>query len=82
MKKLLYLFVFMVAGSVFGQDFSSTINTYLNSNRTELGLQSQDVEEVVIDRHSYSESMNVENVYAIQQYQGVEIFNSIVPINR
>ena len=77
MKKLLYMFVFMVAGSVFGQEFSSSINTYLNSNRSELGLQSQDIEDVVIDRHSYSESMDLENVYAIQKYQGIEIFNSV-----
>ena len=77
MKKLLYLFVFVVASSAFGQDFSSSIDTYLNSNRTEFGLQSQDIEDVVVDRHSYSKSMDVENVYAIQQYQGIEIFNSV-----
>jgi extracellular elastinolytic metalloproteinase len=77
MKKLLYFFVFIVAGSVFGQDFSSSIDTYLNSNKSELGLQSQDVEDVIVDRHSYSKSMDVENVYVIQQYQGIEIFNSV-----
>ena len=31
----------------------------------------------MVDRHSYSKSMDVENVYAIQQYQGIEIFNSV-----
>ena len=77
MKKLLYFFVFIVAGSVFGQDFSSSIDTYLNSNRSELGLQSQDVEDVIVDRHSYSKSMNVENVYVVQRHQGIEIFNSV-----
>lgn len=77
MKKLLYMFVFMVAGSVFGQDFSSSINTYLNSNQSELSLQSQDIEDIVVDRHSYSKSMDVENVYVVQKYQGIEIFNSV-----
>ncbi len=77
MKKLLYMFVFMVAGSVFGQDFSSSINTYLNSNQSELSLQSQDIEDIVIDKHSYSKTMDVENVYVVQQYQGIEIFNSV-----
>ena len=77
MKKLLYMFVFLVMGSVFGQDFSSSINTYLNSNKSELSLQSQDIEDIVIDRHSYSKSMDVENVYVVQQYQGIEIFNSV-----
>ena len=69
--------MFVVASSVYGQDFSSSIDTYLNSNRTELGLQSQDFEDVVVDRHSYSKSMDVENVYALQRYQGIEIFNSV-----
>ena len=77
MKKLLYMFVFLVMGSVFGQDFSSSINTYLNSNKSELRLQSQDIEDIVIDKHSYSKSMDVENVYVVQQYQGIEIFNSV-----
>ena len=77
MKKLLYMFVFLVVGSVFGQDFNSSINTYLNLNKSELSLQSQDIEDIVIDRHSYSKSMDVENVYVVQQYQGIEIFNSV-----
>ena len=71
------MFVFMLAGSVFGQDFSSSIKTYLNSNQSELSLQSQDIEDIVIDKHSYSKSMDVENVYVVQQYQGIEIFNSV-----
>ena len=58
MKKLLYMFVFLVVGSVFGQDFSSSINTYLNLNKSELSLQSQDIEDIVIDKHSYSKSMD------------------------
>ena len=77
MKKLLYMFVFLVVGSVFGQDFNSSINTYLNLNKSELSLQSQDIEDIVIDRHSYSKSMDVENVYVVQKYQGIEIFNSV-----
>ena len=77
MKKLFYLLAFIVAGSVSGQDFTNSINTYLNSNKSNLGLQSIDIEDVVVDRHSYSKSMEVENVYVVQQYQGIEIFNSI-----
>jgi len=76
MKKLLYLFMFIATSFAFGQDFSGSVNNYLNSNRSELGLQSQDVEDVIVDRHSYSKSMNVENVYVIQRYQGIEVFNS------
>lgn len=76
MKKLLYLFMFIAVGFAYGQDFSGSVNNYLNSNRTQLGLQSQDVSDVIVDRHSYSKSMDVENVYVVQRYQGIEIFNS------
>ncbi|MFK5982292.1 MAG: T9SS-dependent M36 family metallopeptidase [Flavobacteriaceae bacterium] len=76
MKKLLSLFMIITVGFAYGQDFSGTINNYLNSNRTQLGIQSQDISDVIIDRHSYSKSMDVENVYIIQRHQGIEIFNS------
>jgi len=76
MKKLLYFVMFIAAGFAYGQDFSGSINNYLNSNRSQLGLESQDVEDVIVDRHSYSKSMDVENVWVVQRYQGIEIFNS------
>jgi len=76
MKKLLYFVMFIAVGFAYGQDFSGSVNNYLNSNRAQLGLQSQDVSDVIVDRHSYSKSMDVENVYVIQRYQGIEIFNS------
>jgi hypothetical protein len=77
MKKLLYLFVFILTNSLFGQDYKSSVSTYLDANKSELGIESQDYEDFVIDRHSYSKSMDVENVYAIQRHQGIEIFNSV-----
>ena len=68
--------MFIAVSFAYGQDFSSSINNYLNSNRTQLGLQDQDVSDIIVDRHSYSKSMDVENVYVVQRYQGIEIFNS------
>ncbi len=76
MKKLLYFVMFIAAGFAYGQDFSGSVNNYLNSNRSQLGLEPQDVSDVIVDRHSYSKSMDVENVYVIQRHQGIEIFNS------
>ena len=77
MKKLLYFFVLILANSLFGQDYKSSVNAYLNANKSELGIESQDYDDLIIDRHSYSKSMDVENVYAIQRHQGIEIFNSV-----
>ncbi|MBE9489842.1 MAG: M36 family metallopeptidase, partial [Bacteroidetes bacterium] len=76
MKKLLLLLMFISAGFAFGQDYTGAINSYLNSNQTLLGLQSQDFEDIAVANHSYSNSMELENVYVIQRYQGIEIFNS------
>ncbi len=68
--------MFVTVGFAFGQDYTGVINTYLNSNQTQLGLQSQDIEDVIVDRQSYSNSMELDNVYISQRYQGIEIFNS------
>ena len=77
MKKLLYFFVLILTNSLFGQEYKSSVNAYLNANKSELGIESQDYDDLIIDRHSYSKSMDVENVYAIQRYQGIEVFNSV-----
>ncbi len=79
MKKVLYSIMFIVAGFAYGQDYTAAINSYLNDNQTELGLQSQDFEDVIVDRQSYSKSMELNNVYVLQRYQGIEIFNSTSP---
>jgi extracellular elastinolytic metalloproteinase len=76
MKKLLYVLAFFTITLASAQDFSDAVSTYLNNNRSELGFQSQDIEEFTINSHSYSKSMDVENVYVNQTYQGIEIFNS------
>lgn len=76
MKKLLYVLAFFTITLANAQDFSESVRTYLNNNRSQLGLQSQDVAEFTIDSHSYSKSMDVENVYVNQTHQGIEIFNS------
>jgi len=68
--------MFIAVGFAYGQDYTGSINSYLNSNQTELGLQSQDFEDIIVDRQSYSKSMNLDNVYVIQRHQGIEIFNS------
>ncbi|MFT4850285.1 MAG: extracellular elastinolytic metalloproteinase, partial [Sediminicola sp.] len=76
MKKLLYVLAFITTTLASAQDFSDAVSTYLNNNRSELGLQSEDVAEFAINSHSYSKSMDVENVYVNQTHQGIEIFNS------
>ncbi len=76
MKKAFYFMMFIAVSFAYGQDYTSALNSYLNSNKAQLGLQSQDFEDIIVDRHSYSKSMELENVYVVQRYQGIEIFNS------
>ncbi|MFT5648502.1 MAG: extracellular elastinolytic metalloproteinase, partial [Aureispira sp.] len=76
MKKLLYVLAFFTVTIATAQDFSESVSTYLNNNRSELGLQSQDVAEFAVKSNSYSQSMDLENVYVNQTHRGIEIFNS------
>lgn len=76
MKKVLFTLVFFTVSFAFGQDYAGVINTYLDNNRSQLGLQIQDIEDVYINSQSFSVSMQIENVYVSQRYQGIEIFNS------
>ncbi len=76
MKKLLYLFMFIAVNFAYGQDFSTIINSYLNNNQAQLDLQAEDINDLIVDRQSYSNSMELDNVYVLQRYQGIELFNS------
>ncbi|WP_443634208.1 T9SS-dependent M36 family metallopeptidase [Candidatus Marifrigoribacter sp. Uisw_064] len=76
MKKIIYLLAFFTINFAFAQDFSQNINSYLNNNRAQLGLEAQDVEDFNIASQSFSKSMQLHNVYVTQQYQGIDIFNT------
>jgi len=76
MKKVLYLLAFITVGFANAQDFSGVIGSYLSNNHAELGLQPQDVGEFSVNSQSFSKSMNLNNVYVNQMYQGIEVFNS------
>ncbi len=77
MKKALYLLAFLTVNFSFAQDYEGVIDSYLTTNRSQLGLQIQDIKDVKVNTMSFSKSMNLDNVYVTQHYQEVEIFNSI-----
>jgi len=76
MKKLLYLITILTVSFASGQDYKGVVDSYLNNNRAQLNFQAQDFAETSIASHSFSKSMNLENVYASQEFQGIQIFNS------
>ncbi|GAB5401099.1 MAG: T9SS-dependent M36 family metallopeptidase [Aureisphaera sp.] len=76
MKKLLYLFAFLTVGVAGAQDYAQAVQSYMSSNRDAYGLTTQDVESISVLSQSTSRSMEVTNVYANQQYNGIDVFNS------
>jgi extracellular elastinolytic metalloproteinase len=76
MKKTFFLLAIFVVALVHAQDYTQVIQNYLNNNRAPLGLTAQDVQEIEISSHTFSQSMQVENVYFTQKHQGIEVFNS------
>ena len=76
MKKSILLLALFVVAMVHAQDYTQVIQNYLNNNRAPLGLTTQDVQEIEISSQTFSQSMQVENVYFTQKHQGVEVFNS------
>ena len=76
MKKVLCLLSIFAATLAYGQDYSNVITSYLNGNHSQLGLTTQDVQEIEINSQSFSKSMELNNVYFSQQHQGIVIFNS------
>ena len=76
MKNLIYFILFSVS-LVNAQDFEGVISAYLDTNRTEMGLQQQDIADISINSQSFSNSMQLYNVYVSQNYQGIEIYNSV-----
>ncbi len=76
MKKLLFLLAFLTVGLVGAQDFSGIVRDYLGNNRAQWGLTTGDIENVAFSAQSFSKSMNVQNVYVNQTFNGIEVFNS------
>lgn len=79
MKKIIYLFIFFVVNHSFGQDFTASVNSYLQKYQADSSLKQNDVTDVSIATQSYSKSLNAYNVYVEQNYQGIKVYNSVSP---
>lgn len=79
MKKIIYLFVLFVVNQSFGQDFTTSVNSYLQKYQAESSLKQKDIADVAISTQSYSNSLRAYNVYVEQYYQGIKVYNSVSP---
>ena len=79
MKKIIYLFLFFAVNYSFGQDFSSSIKSYLQEYQKNSSFTQKDVSDISISTQSYSKSLKGYNVYVEQYFQGIKIHNSVSP---
>jgi hypothetical protein len=77
MKKTILFLAFICFSFLNAQDFSGVIDSYFNENRSQFGLNAQDVSDIHIYNQHFSNSTRVNHVYSVQRYQGVEVFNAI-----
>ncbi|HET8838613.1 MAG TPA: T9SS-dependent M36 family metallopeptidase [Flavobacteriaceae bacterium] len=76
--KLLMIIVVLCSISTYGQqDYVASIQRYLEKNKSEYGLSSSDFSDLKVVDHYYTESMDLENVYAIQEINNLPVFNAI-----
>lgn len=76
-RKLQLLFFLLLPSLFYAQNFIPNIQTYIERNASELGINITDTEELRIDSYHYSKSTNTHNVYVIQQYKNLDVFNAV-----
>ncbi len=76
-KKLLLTTLLLIPSLFFAQNSLTSIQNFLERNAKELGIDITDVNELRIDSYHYSKSTNTQNVYIVQQYNNLDVFNAI-----
>lgn len=74
-KVILFL---LVVSSLSAQDYTSLLKENLLQTKSSNGLTQQDIASLKIYNQSTSKQSGVEHVYAVQQFNGIEVFNANV----
>ncbi len=77
MKKITILLFFLISFLGFAQGPKEKIQSYLDENKTKLGLTTQDISDWIIQSEGNSESTGINTYYIKQRYQGIEIVRAI-----
>ena len=75
MKKITLLTALMISFIGFSQSNKKTIQTYLENNRAQFGLTTQDISDLTILNEFQGKGTNITSCYLAQRHQGIEIFN-------
>lgn len=70
--------VLLSVTSLVAQDYTALLKDNLIATRSADGLEPADVSELSIYNQSTSRTSGVEHVYAVQKYNGIEVFNANV----
>ncbi len=73
MKNTLLAFCTIFSGLLGAQNLEQTVATYLQANHSKHNLERSDVQQIKVSSSSFSESMNLTNVYVSQLLNGKEI---------
>lgn len=76
-KWFMAIFLLCTISTYGQQDYTAAIQNYLEKNKAKYGLNSQDFSDLEIVDHYYTKSMDLENVYAIQKVNNIQVFNAI-----
>ncbi|HNP31704.1 MAG TPA: T9SS-dependent M36 family metallopeptidase [Flavobacterium sp.] len=76
MKKITLVLFCLFTFSGFSQTPLETIKKYVNNNLSKIGMQSQDVSDLVIVNELSSESTGITNYHVKQRYSGIEVYDS------
>ena len=61
-------------------EYGTLILDYLKDVDSRYNFQDEDIEELVVNNHYYSENTGITHVYVNQTYQGIRIANAISSI--
>lgn len=76
--RLLVLVVLFSSSATFAQDYLTAIQEHLNTNRSALGVQTDDIQDFKISDEVLTRHNNVTHVYAEQRVNGIPIQNAMV----
>lgn len=76
--RLFVMVLLFSSSATFAQEYISSIQRHLNSNRSALGVQASDIEDFIITNEVPTRHNNVTHVYAAQRVNGIPIYNAQV----
>lgn len=77
LKKLQILILLLLPSIIFAQSPLPIIKNYLERNASQFNINMNDVEELRIDSYHYAKSTNTQNVYVVQQFNNMDVFNAV-----